>query len=55
MHWTLRYASHLGYRSPDSPVFRESVGSLDLAANTGLPLSLGFAGVQDAWVASRPR
>ena len=53
MRWTLRYASHLGYRSPDSPLFRESVGSLDLVAHIRFAAELGFAGVQDAWVASR--
>src|SRR5262245_17170029 len=54
MRWTLRYASHLGYRSPDSPLFRESVGSLDLADHIRFAAELGLAGVQDAWVASRP-
>jgi hydroxypyruvate isomerase len=54
MLWTLRYASHLGYRSPDSPLFRESVGSLDLTAHVRFAAELGFAGVQDAWAASRP-
>lgn len=54
MRWTLRYASHLGYRSPDSPLFRESVGSLDLAAHVRFAAELGLAGVQDAWAASRP-
>jgi hydroxypyruvate isomerase len=54
VRWTLRYASHLGYRSPDSPLFRESVGSLDLAEHVRFAAELGLAGVQDAWVASRP-
>lgn len=54
MPWTLRYASHLGYRSPDSPLFRESVGSLDLAAHVRFAAELGFAGVQDAFLVSRP-
>jgi len=54
MHWTSRYASHLGYRSPDSPLFRESVGSLDLTDHIRFAAELGLAGVQDAWVASRP-
>ena len=52
--WTLRYATHLGYRSPDSPLFRESVGSLDLVAHIRFAAELGLAGVQDAWAASRP-
>lgn len=54
MHWTLRYASHLGYRSPGSPLFRESVGSLDLAAHIGFAAESGFADMQNGWVASRP-
>jgi len=54
MRWTLRYASHLGYRSPDSPLFRESVGSLDLTEHIRFAAELGLAGVQDAWIASRP-
>src|SRR5262245_56710343 len=54
MRWTLRYASHLGYRAPDSPLFRESVGSLDLEAHIRFAAELGLAGVQDAWAASRP-
>lgn len=54
MSWSLRYASHLGYRSPDQPLFRESVGSLDLAAHVRFAAELGFAGVQDPWAASRP-
>ena len=54
MHWTLRYASHLGYRAPDNPLFRESVGSLDLADHIRFAAELGLAGVQDAWIASRP-
>jgi hydroxypyruvate isomerase len=54
MRWTLRYASHLGYRSPDHPLFRESVGSLKLDAHVRFAAELGLAGVQDAWAASRP-
>jgi hydroxypyruvate isomerase len=54
MRWTLRYASHLGYRSPDSPLFRASVGSVDLDAHIRFAAELGLSGVQDAWAASRP-
>jgi hydroxypyruvate isomerase len=54
MQWTLRYASHLGYRSADRPLFRESVGSLDLDAHVRFAAELGLAGVQDLWVAARP-
>jgi hydroxypyruvate isomerase len=54
MQWNLRYVSHLGYRSPDKPLFRESVGSLDLDAHVRFAAELGLAGVQDLWVSARP-
>jgi hydroxypyruvate isomerase len=54
MVWTLRYASHLGYRSPDTPLFRESVGSLDPVAHIEFAAELGFSGVQYALARSRP-
>lgn len=54
MVWTLRYASHLGYRSPDTPLFRESVGSLDPIAHIEFAAGLGFKGVQYALARSRP-
>ncbi len=53
MGWTLRFASHLGYRSPDAPLFRESAGSPDPIAQIRYAAELGFAGVQDAWFVSR--
>ena len=54
MPWKLRYASHLGYRSVDEPLFRESVGSLDPVAHIDHAASLGFAGVQYALAMTRP-
>jgi hydroxypyruvate isomerase len=54
MAWKLRYASHLGYRSADTPLFRESVGSLDPEAHVAYAAELGFAGVQYALARSRP-
>jgi hydroxypyruvate isomerase len=54
MAWKLRYASHLGYRSADTPLFRESVGSLDPEAHIAFVAELGFAGVQYALARSRP-
>ena len=54
MGWVLRYASHLGYRSPDTPLFRESVGSLDPIAHIEFAAALGFSGVQYALARSRP-
>jgi hydroxypyruvate isomerase len=54
MAWKLRYASHLGYRSPNTPLFRESVGSLDPEAHIAFAAELGFAGVQYALARTRP-
>jgi hydroxypyruvate isomerase len=54
MSWSLRYASHLGYRSADAPLYRESVGSLDPLAHIAFAAELGFAGVQYALARSRP-
>lgn len=53
MAWALRYASHLGYRSPDTPLFRECVGSDDPVAHVEFAASLGFAGVQYALAVTR--
>lgn len=55
MTWTLRYASHLGYRSPDTPLFRECVGSEDPVAHIEFAASLGLAGVQYALAVTRPK
>jgi hydroxypyruvate isomerase len=52
--WRLRYAPHLGFRSPDMPLFRASAGSADPVAQIAFIASLGFAGVQDPWFATRP-
>lgn len=54
MAWKLRYASHLGYRAADTPLFRESVGSLDPEAHIAYAAELGFAGVQYALARTRP-
>ena len=54
MSFALRYASHLGYRSPEQPLFRHSVGSLDVFAHIDFAAELGLAGVQDAWAMARP-
>jgi hydroxypyruvate isomerase len=54
MSWTLRYAPHLGFRSLDMPLFPASAGSADPLAQISLIASLGFAGVQDPWFATRP-
>jgi hydroxypyruvate isomerase len=54
MSWTLRYAPHLGFRSLDMPLFPASAGSADPLAQISFIASLGFAGVQDPWFATRP-
>jgi hydroxypyruvate isomerase len=54
MSWTLRYAPHLGFRSLDTPLFLASVGASDPVAQIEFIASLGFAGVQDPWFATRP-
>lgn len=55
MNWTLRYAPHLGFRSMEMPLFVASVGSADPVAQIAFIASLGFAGVQDPWFATRPQ
>ena len=55
MSWNLRYASHLGFRSHDLPLFVASVGSADPVAHVAYAARLGLAGVQDPWFATRPR
>ncbi len=55
MSWNLRYAPHLGFRSLEMPLFPASTGSADPLAQIAFAASLGFAGVQDPWFATRPR
>jgi hydroxypyruvate isomerase len=55
MAWQLRYASHLGYRSIEEPLFRHSVGSLDPVAHVEYAATLGFSGVQYALARGRPQ
>lgn len=54
MAWQLRYASHLGYRSVQEPLFRASVGTLDPLAHIDYAAKLGLAGVQYALARGRP-
>lgn len=54
MSWTLRYAAHLGFRSPEAPLFPASAGSSDPLAQIDFAASIGFAGIQDPWFATRP-
>lgn len=55
MRWNLRYAAHFGFRSLETPLFLASAGSADPLAQIDLVASLGFAGVQDPWFATRPK
>jgi hydroxypyruvate isomerase len=54
MSWRLRYASHLGFRSHESPLFPASAGSIDPIEQIRFAHRLGFAGVQDALARQRP-
>src|ERR1700746_2547014 len=53
LSWTLRYAAHLGFRSPEAPLFPASAGSSDPLAQIVFAACIGFAGVQDPWFATR--
>ena len=53
MGWQLRYASHLGFRSLQAPLFAASVGNLEPIAHIRFAHELGFAGVQDALARQR--
>jgi hydroxypyruvate isomerase len=55
MTWQLRYASHLGYRSAEEPLFRYSVASPDPVAHIEYAAKLDLAGVQYALARGRPR
>jgi hydroxypyruvate isomerase len=46
--WCLRYASHLGYRSPESPLFPYSARDPGPSAQVDIAADLGLAGVQYA-------
>jgi len=53
MAWRLRYASHLGFRSLETPLFLASVGSTDPVAHVRFAHELGLAGVQNALARQR--
>jgi hydroxypyruvate isomerase len=55
MNWTLRYASHLGYRSPELPLFRATTGGCRVEDHIALSARLGFSGVQYALAVTRPQ
>lgn len=51
--WRLRYAPHLGYRSPEAPLLQFTAPP-DPVAQVHRAAALGFAGVQDPWAVARP-
>jgi hydroxypyruvate isomerase len=54
LSWTLRYVAHLGFRSPEAPLFPASAGSSDPLAQIDFAASIGFAEIQDPWFTTRP-
>jgi hydroxypyruvate isomerase len=50
----LRYATHLGFRSHELPLFPHAVGNLDPAAHIEFAARLGFVGALYPWALSRP-
>jgi hydroxypyruvate isomerase len=46
-NWKMRFAPHIGLFSPDTPMFANSVGSLDPVAHIDFIASHGFAGIED--------
>lgn len=52
-HWPMRYSVHLGIRSKDEPLFKESVGSADPVAQIDYAADLGFEAVFDNQLKAR--
>ena len=52
--WKMRYASHLGLRSAKDPTFAHSAGSADPIEQIRYAASVGFAGIEDNSVKTRP-
>ncbi len=52
--WMFRYASHLGYRSPEEPLFPAGAGGLDVERHVAFAAEIGFSGVQYALAVTRP-
>lgn len=53
MSWSLPWTAHLGLRGPHAPLFRHSARSADPLDQIDFIADLGFAGVQDNYVALR--
>lgn len=49
----LRYASHLGFLSPQKPLFFETLGTAEPVAHIEYAADQGFAGIEDNWFMSR--
>lgn len=50
----LRFALHMGVASPEKPLFRELVGSLDPLDHIRFAADIGFAGISDNGLKLRP-
>jgi hydroxypyruvate isomerase len=46
-NWKLRFAPHIGLTSLDTPLFKDSAGSIDPVVQIDYIASLGFAGIED--------
>jgi hydroxypyruvate isomerase len=55
MAFKLKYAAHLGIRSPDEPMLLHHAGSADPADNIRVAAELGFTGIEDNSFKRRPR
>jgi hydroxypyruvate isomerase len=51
----MRYASHLGFLSPDKPLFLETLGTADPAVHIDYAADQGFAGIEDNHLARRDK
>lgn len=54
MAWNLNVATHLGYRSPEAPLFPASAGSIDPVAQIDFAAEIGMSGALYAQARSRP-
>ena len=54
MSFALRYATHLGFRGFDTPLFSHAAPSRDPVDQINFAATQGFAGIQDPWFSSRP-
>ena len=52
--WSLRYAPHIGYHPPETPLFKALVGA-DPVDHIHFAAQQGMAGILDPWAADRPQ